>query len=246
MRAALWSRRSAKVVRAAAAALVLGTVIAGAFLLRRWATSAVPAEALVAAPEASPAIEGAPPAENAARQPNAVRESPRREEIATEREVAGPGAAVVTANPVPGDVPGARPPAEVLAEARVWAAADDWDRVIGMLSEGGLAWTGPQTFAWDSLLAQAALRRGRQLPAGHARRGRLLATARDRATLALASVAPFAAGTDRVRLLRAEACIAGELECENATVIEDLLLAARSPHVGVSDRAGKLLATAKP
>lgn len=57
---------------------------------------------------------------------------------------------------------------------------------------------------------------------------------------------PLGTGADLVRRLRAEACITRTLGCENATVIEDLLLAARSPHVAVSDRAGELLATAKP
>lgn len=214
MRAALQSGRGAQRVRAAAVAVILSVMIAGAFLVRRGAGRVTPVEARAAASDALPAAENAP------------------------TEPAGRGAAATE--------PAEPTPAEVLADARGRAAAEDWDRVVAMLSERGLAWAEPQTFAWDSLLAQAALRRAQQLPAGDVRRRRFLVTARDRATLALASVAPFARGTDMLRLLRAEACIVGGLDCETVMLTEDLLLAARSPHVAVSDRAGELLESVTP
>lgn len=128
-----------------------------------------------------------------------------------------------------------------LAEARLHASVAEWGSVVAVLSDGGPAWAEPESFAWDSLLAQAAIHQAARLAAGDPERRVLLSTARDRATLALASIAPFAPGADLLRLLRSEACLIGGLDCDSAALREDLLLAARSPHVDVSERAARLL-----
>jgi hypothetical protein len=74
-------------------------------------------------------------------------------------------------------------------------------------------------------------------------RNRLLRLVVERATRALEAVSPFAAGTEQVRLTRAEACIAyADLACARLEVTEDLLFAARSRDARVSARASALLA----
>jgi hypothetical protein len=130
-----------------------------------------------------------------------------------------------------------------LAEARGWASMNEHGRVVELLSAKAPEPAAREAFAWDSLLARSAFQQAARLPAQDAGRRELFALTWTRADRALATVAPFAPGTDVLRLLRAEACIEGDLTCDSATIMQDLLFAARSASVGVSRRANALLAS---
>jgi hypothetical protein len=136
----------------------------------------------------------------------------------------------------------ARPYASPLADARRFASRGSPARAIDLLSADALPSDAPEAFSWDSLLAHTALEAAvRRSPDDE--RNRLFRLVVDRASRALEAVSPFAAGTEQVRLTRAEACIAfAALECNRLEVTEDLLFAARSRDARVGARASALLA----
>jgi hypothetical protein len=131
-------------------------------------------------------------------------------------------------------------------EARTWAAVGDYGRALDLLETSAPARSAPEAFAWDSLVAYTALGRARQLPAGDAARRRLLERALGGATRALATLPPFGAGGDELRVLRAEVCIEGALDCDVSELRSDLLLAARGRSRALTARAMSLLARLRP
>jgi hypothetical protein len=128
-----------------------------------------------------------------------------------------------------------------LEQARAQAASADWRYVVELLSVGEPDSDPEAVFAWDSLLARGALYQANMLPNGDSTRSALLNLAHNRTNRALGAVPPFAPGTEELRLVRAETCITGGLDCEALAVMEDLVFAARSKTRSVSDRAATLL-----
>jgi hypothetical protein len=100
----------------------------------------------------------------------------------------------------------------------------------------------PDSFAKDSLLAHGALAQALLLPPGAARRDTLLRLTSDAAEHAMGEVGLFTPGADLMRLLRAQACMAGQQDCDPSTVLQDLILAARSASPEGSARATEALA----
>lgn len=133
------------------------------------------------------------------------------------------------------------PPTTRLARARASAGEGDWSEVVELLSGGARDRASPDAFAWDSLLASAALRRAEQLSRGDAGRRRLLEAARDRAGDALDAEPSTQTAAELMRLIRAEACLSGDLVCENANVLVDLALAVESADLEIAGRADSLI-----
>lgn len=129
-----------------------------------------------------------------------------------------------------------------LAEARLHARSQDWGRVVEVLSTAAPDAAFPEAFAYDSLLAASALRQALALANQDSARDRLLELARVSSSRALQTIESFGPGADELRLLRAEACIAGQLACDPQRITQDLILAARSGSTRVSARAAELLA----
>ncbi len=129
-----------------------------------------------------------------------------------------------------------------LAEGRQLAGMSDWQGVVALLSQRTPPDSLADAFAWDSLLAVSALRQAQGVASSDTSRTRLLSLAIERSSRALVLAAPFAPGTDVLRLVRAEACLAGDLPCQKTDIREDLILAMRSSAEGVSRRAQSLLA----
>lgn len=141
-----------------------------------------------------------------------------------------------------GEAP-ARPYASVLADALRFASSGSATEAIELLTADTVPIAQSEAFTWDSLLARTALGVAVARPPGDDERNDLLRLVLDRATRALEAVTPFAAGTEQVRLTRAEACLAApSLECSQLAVTEDLLFATRSRDARISARASALLA----
>ncbi len=130
-----------------------------------------------------------------------------------------------------------------LAEAKIRAASGQWGRVVELLRPQPPERVTAIAFAWDSLLARGAIQQAKALPSEDTGRTALLNLARERATRALATVGSFGRGTAELRLLRAEACIAGQLDCDGLAVMEDLVFAQTSTSRTVYERARTLQAS---
>ncbi|MGH7573813.1 MAG: hypothetical protein ACREM1_01610, partial [Longimicrobiales bacterium] len=72
-------------------------------------------------------------------------------------------------------------------------------------------------------------------------RRRLLEVARDRAGDALDAEPSAQTAAELMRLIRAEACLSGDLVCENANVLVDLALAVESADPEIAGRADSLI-----
>jgi hypothetical protein len=135
------------------------------------------------------------------------------------------------------------PPDERLARARGFASTGAWTDVVALLLGDTLDASAPgaNTVAWDSLLALGALRMGERIPPGDIRRELLLNLTFTYAGRALRGPLDGPASADFLRLLRAEACITGPLECGDAVVNAELTRASRSADPVVRARAAQFL-----
>jgi hypothetical protein len=135
---------------------------------------------------------------------------------------------------------------ERIAQARALAVQRAWAPVLDALSITFDGLTAVESFARDSLVAHASLQLALAGDQALARRRALFANAFEYATRALAAVPPFAPGTDMLRLMQAEACLEGTLQCETAEVVESLVFAVRSPSSAIRGRANELLTRTSP
>jgi hypothetical protein len=128
-----------------------------------------------------------------------------------------------------------------MEEARYWAREQEWHYVVDVLDSRTVERAMPQAFAWDSLLALGAFRQATNLADGDSLRVPLLRLSRERVNLALQLPDVRQASVEYLHLLRAEACIAGPLECEASAITSDLQVASRSTATRVRNRAQQLL-----
>lgn len=140
------------------------------------------------------------------------------------------------------------PPEERLERARGLASTGAWTDVVALLLADTLDAATPtaNTVAWDSLLALGALRMGERIPPGDIRRELLLNLTFTYAGRALRGQLAGPASADYLRLLRAEACISGPLECGDAVVDAELARVARSTDPELRARAQQFLEARRP
>lgn len=131
---------------------------------------------------------------------------------------------------------------ERLAQAHVFAANADWSNTLDAISISFTGLSSAESFTRDSLIASVSLQLARATSQDQERRTELFAQTFNHATLALAIVAPFAAGTEFLRLVLAEACIEGSLACDPSELTGNLVFAARSMSAEIRSRANELLA----
>jgi hypothetical protein len=133
-----------------------------------------------------------------------------------------------------------------MAAARDRAADRDWAGVREAVGVAFAGLTAAESFVRDSLLANASLELARMASQGAAQRTTFFVNVFEHTSRALAAVPPFAPGTDAMRLMQAEACLEGSLDCDSGGVVENLVLAGRSSSARIRGRATDLLARTSP
>ena len=135
---------------------------------------------------------------------------------------------------------------ERIAQARDLAAARDWAGAREAIGVVFASLSAAEAFARDSLLASASLQLARAIRQSPNERTQLFVNVFEHTSSALAAVAPFAPGTDALRLMQAEACLEGSLDCDSGEVVENLVFAVRSPSAEIRGRANELLTRTPP
>jgi hypothetical protein len=135
---------------------------------------------------------------------------------------------------------------ERIAQARDLAAARDWAGAREAIGVVFASLSAAEAFARDSLLANASLQLARAMRQNPNERTQLFVNVFEHTSSALAAVAPFAPGTDALRLMQAEACLEGSLDCDSGEVVENLVFAVRSLSAEISGRANELLTRTPP